>query len=192
MAQPSRLDQTANINSRFNNAGDVDHEKKLSQYQLTPDERQKLLDLRQQMNDKTAQEKESFADEKEFKQRFDQKYAELAQRNNVPTPEHLPPGARNKTLPRHHMVSLAHAGVNQDHDNKLKGYQQEFQGGMNDVLKNAASQGRGPQPQQQQRDANRQASPTQDYNKAAGQGSDQQRQDFNRASTNDNSRDHDR
>jgi hypothetical protein len=142
---PSKLDQVQSISAQFNVSADVALEKRVGQHQLTKEEQLGLFDLRKTLTDRINQEKESFNDPQEYEWRVRDKYAELAEKNNVPQPEHFPEGMRNRTIPPHQLLAMAHVGVKRDHAVTLNAFNADYQRGVNETLNRAATDGRGPQ-----------------------------------------------
>ncbi len=143
MAKPSRLDQVEPIGAKFNNAN-AGMEKRLQAHELTPSERQHVEDLRKSHDQQRQQEISAFNNPVNRNELREQKFIEIVNRNQHPTPEFFPPGMRNRTMSRAQMYQLADVGIKQDHQKRLNDLQARYQSGVNDVLKKAQDNGRGP------------------------------------------------
>ena len=137
------LEEQENVRKPFNEAANVDLQKRLAAFELSKNEQEKVSDLQKERDGAKQQEKESFNNPEEFKKRFDEKYAELSQ-TNTPSPALTPQGER-QNLPPHQLMQKAEVGIEQDHQKKLQGFDQNCNNGVNQVLDRASQDGRGPQ-----------------------------------------------
>ena len=139
----SKLDQVQNISPNFNKTADVELEKTAAQYQLTKEEQQERFTLGTRLTELTKQEKANFSDPKEYQRRWDEKYAELAQKHNVPEPKLVPEGTV-VTLTLEQLRKQTSAEVMLDHESRIQGYNTEYNKGLTAILNRARENGRGP------------------------------------------------
>lgn len=140
---PSR--QSEPLSNQFNISANVTEEKRVSQYKLTPEEWQERSHLRKTCDENKAREKQDFNNPEEFNRRFQDKYKELVDKHGRYNNDWKPPGGPGP-VPRHQLMQMADTGVRLDHTSRLKGFDTEYQKGLNSILDRAAQDGRGPQP----------------------------------------------
>lgn len=150
------LDNQRPTTNNFNRNAEKDVQNRMSPYDLTNDEKEKIWQIVDDRNKNIDAERQDYRDN--WKDRFDKEVDRLRGQQQ-PQPQ-LNMGDRQ--LPNQAQLNrMARQNVQRDHLGKIRGYEHNADNKINQVLDNAREQGRGPQTQDQQQEK----SLTQDFNR---------------------------
>lgn len=139
------LDNQRPISNNFNRNAEQDVQNRISPYDLTKDEKEKVWQIVDERNNNMDAERKDYRDN--WKDRVDTEKDKIRGQQQ-PQPQ-LTMGDRK--LPTQEQVNrLAIQNVQREHLGKIRGYEHSADKQINQVLDNAKEQGRGPQSQEQQ------------------------------------------
>lgn len=150
----SKLDQVEPITSRFNLDADSAIEKKLSQYNLNDSELEIVQKARAECRENTAREKAQMANPQERANRKEDAVRYLTENHGQlgarpQSPDDIPGYLTPKQI-----ENQAARMVHNDHKARLKSFEAGRDATIKATLSQAASQGRGPQPEQERQEHN--------------------------------------
>lgn len=133
----------------FNTSGEAEQMKTLERYELTPEERQKLIGILEKRDQQIDAEKNAMKDPETVQKRRDEKVEELDQHDKPPEPK-LTYDKFVTPMPRspHHKLQMAAELVRSESKQRIEGYEKAANKDFNSILRGVEKDGRGPETEQ--------------------------------------------